>query len=69
MATWLRTGKYKDGYPLAEYLQCSPSMTRKIVKELKAAGLVYHDFGPAIVKAEDVDAFLERRKRNEVISD
>lgn len=69
MSTWLRTGKCGDRYPLAEYLQWSPSSTARLVKQLKEAGLVRHEFGPAIVKAEDVDAFLERRKRNEVISD
>lgn len=64
-AHWLRTGKYQGHYPLAEYLQWAPSMTRQLVKDMDAAGLVCRTYGPAIVKAEDVDSFLERSKKCE----
>ena len=36
-----------------------------LVKDMDAAGLVCRTYGPAIVKAEDVDSFLERSKKCE----
>lgn len=63
MSEWLRTGRYHGRYPLADYLQTNRETARKIAKAMDAEGLVYRVYGPAIVKAEDVDAFLERRNK------